>query len=189
MFASYKKKNYAWTGKTFPIGNDPEILNNGKLCGVYYEVNNAKEEVQLISKADAAADYRSNEDPESTAGTYVPSVSVKTVMKDGREEMIFPEKWKPFLLDAVIFDRKPKNGYWFALMKFYDDGEKKIPYDKEYSKDHYAVCAFPAKYKETGRKTYIINEDGVVYQRDLQSAEYLDTYPGPDPVSQGWKLH
>ena len=33
----------------------------------------------------------------------------------------------------------------------------------------FAVVAFPAEYRQSGVKTFIVNQDGTVYKRDLGS--------------------
>jgi hypothetical protein len=73
-------------------------------------------------------------------------------------------------------------------MKYYQDGDKLIPYDREFSKNHYAIVAFPSEYGITGESTLIISEEGTVYAMDFGKAEYLDTYPGPNPKDFGWEI-
>lgn len=174
MFGTYHKKGYADLGRIFPIGNDPTVPNNGKYCGLYYEVNNASERVTLIGVADANADCRAdgNTDASESGGSYIPSISVNG--------------YSP--LPEVKFKCSPKHGYWFALMEYDSDGQQKIPYDKEYSKTHYALVAIPADYGNTGKETLIINQEGKVYKLDRGVGGYIDTYPGPDPTTQGWTL-
>ena len=52
----------------------------------------------------------------------------------------------------------------------------------------FAVVAYPAKYGNSGVMTFIVNHDGVVYQKDLgkntaKTASAMNVYdPGP-----GWK--
>ncbi len=166
---AFKKREYANLGDCYLVGNDLTIKNNGKFCGLYYEVTNGGERVCFIGKNQAAADYRSSEDPDSLTGTYTPSI-----LKDGRVEYL-PE---------VIFKREHRN-WWYALMKYYDDGKKKIPYDKAYSRDHFAICVFPAV-KGEGLATFIMNENGIVYEKVFDDPKYIDTYPGPSPEDHGW---
>jgi hypothetical protein len=173
-FKTWRKSVYTDLGKSYPVGNDPSVKNNGKLCGLYYEVNNIGEQVTLIGIADAGADYRSSEYSLSDTGTYIPCKR----LPDGKIKY----------LSEVKFERKPKAGYWFALMKYYYNGKKKIPYDKEYSKNHYAIVIFPSEYGISGKGTYIFNEEGILYKRDLGDTTYVDTFPGPDPVQHGWEI-
>ena len=174
MLQTWKKSGYTDIGKSYPVGNDPSVINNGKLCGLHYEMNNRGEQVTLIGKADAGKDYRSSDDPLSEVGTYTPCKR----LADGKIEYL-PE---------VTFEREPKAGYWFALMKYYSDGKTKVSYDKEYSKERFALVIFPSEYGVTGNITYIFNEEGIPYQLDLGKSEYIDTYPGPDPTKYGWEI-
>ena len=73
-------------------------------------------------------------------------------------------------------------------MKYYNDGFTLHAYDLEYSKHHYGLVAIPAVYGRTARKTFITNEEGIVYWKDLKKSEYLETYPGPDPTIHGWNI-
>lgn len=166
------KKGYANIGNTFPVGNDPHIKNNGKFCGLYYEVDNAGERVTFIGVAEAAADFRAGSEMSSETGEYVPSIKKGDTVE---------------YLPAVTFEKAPRTGYWYALMKYYNDGENLIPYDKEFSKNHFALVAFPVKYGKAGTFTFIINEEGTLYRKDFGRTGYIDTYPGPDPVEHGWE--
>ena len=74
MVNTYKKKDFANLGGSYPVGNDPDVLNNGKFCGLYYEVNDSGERVHLIGVAQASRDYRSSDDLASETGTYTPSI-------------------------------------------------------------------------------------------------------------------
>jgi len=130
--------------------------------------------VTLIGTADAYADCRADGDTdavEGESGFYQPCVKTTD-----------PEAC------MAKFQMKPKAGYWFGLMMYYHNGKWRVPYDNTYSKDHYAMVAFPADYGSTGQTTFIINETGTVYSKDRGKSGYLDTYPGPDPVQHGWEV-
>ena len=128
-----------------PTAAGTGATNAGTFSGVYYEVNNAGERVTLIGRAEAEADCRAsgrvNHNYEDE-GSYIPSINI-----DGRR-----------YLEPSTFQMNNKQGYWFGLMKFYQDGDKKIPYDNEYSKNHYAIIAFPDDPPASGKWTFIINE-------------------------------
>jgi hypothetical protein len=174
MFSSYKKKGYAGLGRIYPVGNDPTVPNDGKFCGLYYEVNNALDRITLIGKGEAAADCRADGNIEAAEGegSYIPSIYIEAYTPQ-------PE---------LKFECKPKQGYWYALMKFYQDGEKKVPYDKGAARNHFAIVAFPAEYGKSGEEIFIINEEGTVYSIDFGQAKYIDTYPGPDPTKSNWEI-
>ena len=164
---------YQKTFGTHPIGNDSSDVNNGKFCGLYFQFD-SRGEIPLIGKDLAYADYRASNSPGSTIGIFLPYYK----NRDG-EYNYFP----PF-----TFNLAPIDGYWFALMKYYSNDKKIIPYDREFSKEHFAIVAFPAEYGIKCTETLIINEEGDVYWKDLGKGEYLDTYPGPDPEKYGWEI-
>jgi len=173
MMITFRNSGYTEAGNCFPVGNDPTVKNSGKFCALRYEKNDAGWNVQLIKKHYARADYRSSEDSSSEIGTYIPS--------------IIEESGEVGYLKATKFKRCNLCGYWHALMKYYFDGENKIPYDKDYSREHFALVSFPAKYGESGTMTFILNEEGKIYGKDLGESVCLDTYPGPNPPDNGWE--
>jgi len=171
MMKTFKESNYQARNKSYPQGYGPET-NSGKYCALYYEINSAGEFVALIDQAAAHADCRADGDTDAIEeeGCYMRYTS------------------DAHALVPVSFQMKPKAGYWYGLMMYCHDGEKSIPYDNTYSKDHYALVAFPSDYGSTGQTTFIINEEGTVYSKDRGKSGYLDTYPGPDPVKHGWEV-
>ena len=50
----------------------------------------------------------------------------------------------------------------------------------------FAFCAYPASYGNTGVRTFIVNEAGVVYQNDLGSSGAIAQWPSTDPTTVGW---
>lgn len=178
--ATFRKKGYSGQGIVYPVGNDPSIENNGKYAGLYYEGNSARAFVTLIGNADANADLRADDstDIDYGTGTYLScakfgGVSINDSYLEETEHR---------------FKLSPKDGYWFGLMMYYNDGKEKHAYDTNYSRNHFAFVAVPAEYGNTGKKTFIMNEDGNIYWKDLGKSEYIDTYPGPDPTKHGWVL-
>ena len=166
-------QTYQKTFGVHPIGNDPSDINNGKFCSLYFQVNSKGEKMTLIAKVLACADYRASNPPGSAVGVFVSYYK----NKDGEY----------YYLSPVTFNLAPIDGYWFALMKYYSNGKETLPYDKEFSKEHFAIVAFPAEYGVTGIYTLIVNEEWDVYMKDLGKGEYIDTYPGPDPTKYGWE--
>lgn len=73
--------------------------------------------------------------------------------------------------------RGPKNGYWFRAIRHADE--------KEPDPDRFAACAFPSKYPELGRWTFILGESNMVCKKDLGHGRGVETYP-VDPVKEGW---
>ncbi len=60
----------------------------------------------------------------------------------------------------------PKYGYLFVDLTPAADGPVK----------HYTYCAYPAEYGKTGRQTFVINQEGSVYGRDL-GGKRVDAFP------------
>lgn len=90
-------------------------------------------------------------------------------------------------------DPSPFHGYWTRSMKsdakgasycMDEDGDGK----RETSPVGFAFCAWPAEYGKSGRRTLIVNEEGVVYAKDLGSGatEGCDAWPAEDPTTAGW---
>ncbi len=50
----------------------------------------------------------------------------------------------------------------------------------------FAFTAYPFSYRETGQRQFIVNEQGVVYQRDLGTSTPIVTWPSADPSTLGW---
>ena len=62
----------------------------------------------------------------------------------------------------------------------------RLPDEKEPDPDRFAACCFPAAYGPGIRSHYVINQEGVVYKKDLGHAKGIDTYP-VDPPKEGWE--
>lgn len=88
---------------------------------------------------------------------------------------------------------EPKSGYWVRVMKVDEEGQ---PYAQDVDGDgksdtnpaKYGYCAYPAEYGKTGTLTFIVNEEGVVYQKDLgpDAKEGVEAWPAADPTTKGW---
>ncbi|MBI5365814.1 MAG: DUF2950 family protein [Planctomycetes bacterium] len=82
----------------------------------------------------------------------------------------------------------PYGGYLFYVLKTDDTGEA---YARDQDGDgksltntaKFGFCAVPAKYEETGRRSFIINERGTVWSKDLGrgGGGAAATGPGPGP--------
>lgn len=79
-------------------------------------------------------------------------------------------------------DAVPKSGYYFAVIQKDAAG---TPYS-ERKETGYAFCAWPAEYNKTGVRTYVVNEEGVVYQLDLGVGGAVEQWPADDPTTAGW---
>ncbi len=80
---------------------------------------------------------------------------------------------------AATSPARPKNGYYFTVMQTIGGQPIDLVSD-------FALCASPAVYGKTGRRTFIIGSDGVIYGKDLgKDASPPDDYP-ENPVQAGW---
>ena len=72
--------------------------------------------------------------------------------------------------------REPYHGYYYRILTRQGEGATGGAYDyvvRGHMIGGFALVAFPAKYGASGVMTFIVNQDGVVYQKDL----------GPDTAS------
>lgn len=158
-----KNCNYQARNYKYPQGYGPGT-NSGKLCALYFEVNNSGQRIMLIDKALAQADCRADGNTagnDEGIGSYIP-----VIVKDNNSKSY---------LSPVTFKMKPYHGYWFALC----EGREIHQYDNTFSKNFYAIIAFPADYGKTGKQTYLINEEGKIYHLDFGKGVFRN-YPGPD---------
>jgi hypothetical protein len=92
-----------------------------------------------------------------------------------------------------------KQGYFFKAIKTDPDGKPyvkpdSLPPKAENAPDgpstnssRFAFCAYPDKYGVDGKLTFIVCEDGVVWQKDLGAdAKGVDAWPNPDKEGSGW---
>ena len=85
--------------------------------------------------------------------------------------------------------RQPYHGYYFRMLKSQGPNAKGGARDYVVGKEMlggFATVAYPADYGSSGIMTFIINQDGVLYQRDLgddteKLAESMSAFdPGPE---------
>ncbi|MFC1581961.1 DUF2950 family protein [Planctomycetota bacterium] len=192
MFATFKKKKYCGSF-LYPIGVGGEgtreaavTLNAGKYAGVYYDVNNAGDRIGLIGAAEAAADIR---------GRSVDLVALGTTGQYGTQvdtlasyvPVIFATTWLP-QLPGVTFRIQDKQGYWFAMMRQLATTGGNFSYNLAMARNRYGLCAFPSDYGASGESTFLMNEEGTVYQMDTGEGDYVDIYPGTDPTKDNWSI-
>ena len=79
----------------------------------------------------------------------------------------------PAIEDWVQITLIPKNGYYFQAMELDENDE---PYNQEKvgetgikatNRTKFGFVAYPAEYGKTGRRTFIVNEQGTVYSVDV----------------------
>jgi hypothetical protein len=85
-----------------------------------------------------------------------------------------------------VAEPQPHTGYFYAALSSYEADGKSVPYHEGEGRnsDRFGYVAYPAEYGVTGRRTFIVNEDNTVWQKDLRGDE-IDTFP-QDPAKEGW---
>jgi hypothetical protein len=73
----------------------------------------------------------------------------------------------------------PFKGFFATAMQL---GEPGAPEDRS----HYAICVYPASYRSLGRYTWIFNDSGETYYRELEGKPVLH-WPRTDELSREWK--
>jgi hypothetical protein len=90
-----------------------------------------------------------------------------------------------------IGEKSPKAGYYFRAIEKDSEGkaynENEVAKVKAANSFKWAFCAYPAQYGKTGRRTFIINEEGVVYSKDV-NGEPVTQWPCADPTEEDWQL-
>lgn len=87
----------------------------------------------------------------------------------------------------------PKAGYYYKAIALDESGRAYCQDPdgdgrKTTNVSKYAFCAYPAQYGKGGVRTFIINEEGVVYTKDT-GGRPVETWPGPDPTAgKGWAV-
>jgi hypothetical protein len=86
----------------------------------------------------------------------------------------------------------PKAGYLYKVMALDENGK---PYRQDPDGDgkkttnlsQWAYCAYPAQHNKDGVRTFIVNEEGVVYAKDT-GGKPVEKWPGADPTTAGWTV-
>jgi hypothetical protein len=75
--------------------------------------------------------------------------------------------------------RKPVQGrFWVRTLR--------LPDEHHPDRNRFAACCFPAAYAPGIRSHYVINQEGVVYRKDLGHGKGIEIFP-TDPVKEGWE--
>jgi uncharacterized protein YukE len=134
---------------------------------------------------DIAAFYTAHD----AAGNAVKLIDKRFAQADAAPARAYPE------LDK---EPAPKQGYLFRALKADQEGKcladpastpptagNLAPGPSTHA-SRFAFCAYPVRHGEDGVLTFIVSEDGVVWQKDLgPDAKGVDTWPG-DPQDSGW---
>jgi Protein of unknown function (DUF2950) len=153
----------------------------------------------LNAMADAQADYQAA----LRDGSKIKQYAQRFVSTEGKRDGLF---WKPVEgeeesplgplaaeASAEGYQAKaPFHGYYYRILK------KQGPHAEGGAKDYvvngkmtrgYAIVAYPADYRKSGVMTFLMNQDRVVYQKDLgpdtvATAKAMDSY---DP-DESWTI-
>jgi Protein of unknown function (DUF2950) len=89
------------------------------------------------------------------------------------------------LIPPIASDR-PKPGLLGVPSPGYDYVDMSELHGKsiDYNRD-FGLCGTPADYGKTGRRTFIVKTDGVVWGKDLGKSEFVRNFPA-DPKAEGW---
>ncbi|MBI2898871.1 MAG: DUF2950 family protein [Planctomycetes bacterium] len=91
--------------------------------------------------------------------------------------------------------RAPKTGYWFQMMKQYTTWDnKREDYrthtggakEAAYHTSRFGVCAFPADYPKSGRKTFIVSEGNTMFWKDTDGKP-VEVWPSDEELRREWK--
>lgn len=91
-------------------------------------------------------------------------------------EGLLKADWGRLGADAVPF-----HGYYFAAMSRNGDN---VPYVNG-QRFEFGFEAWPAVYRDSGLRTFIVNQEGHVYAKDHAGGMQI-TWPEPDPWKRGW---
>ncbi len=130
---------------------------------LYRMMADNQQPLALIDQDSAQADLQ----PAAT-DTFGPNRLEKLVTSTGKEKF-------GYFLKAITYDENN--------MAYNQNEVNGIKATNNYK---YAFCACPADYPYSGRKTYIINEEGMIYSQDLSHGNGIDTWPA-DLGPEGWK--
>jgi len=92
---------------------------------------------------------------------------------EGNSESLVPKGFADAALDTgreSTATRKPYHGYYFRVLKGQGPNAEAGSHNyivKDAMIGGFALVAFPAHYGESGIHTFIVNQDGVIYEKDL----------------------
>jgi hypothetical protein len=144
-----------------------------------------KDELTAIAACGAIADAERQYTGQTHDGDKTKQYTQKFVSDSGKQNGLYwtvPEGQAPSPLGLVgdfaksmgytTSGEKPQpfNGYYFRILT--KQGEKAKGGAKDYLVDGrltggFAILAYPAEYRNSGIMTFIVGQDGIVYQKDL----------------------
>ena len=158
--------------------------------------NGRNASTSLKTLTSAEADFRSNDRDRNQINDYwVADVSRLYYLEADGVPLQLIERSVAQADDAPLkplSDGEPKAGYLYRAIPFDETG---APYDSGQGRNpsKFAFCAHPSDYHDTAwyrRKTdvsiftFIVNEENVIWRKDLQGAPVLK-WP-KDPLAEGW---
>jgi hypothetical protein len=129
---------------------------------------------------DAQREYAAESRDGDPAGIYAFKLISDEGLRNGlywpTEEGELPSPAGPFVAAAAAEgyhrseQRQPYHGYYYRML--YQQGESAAGGARDYFKDGaltegFALLAWPAEYGVSGVMSFMVNQDGIVYQRDL----------------------
>lgn len=76
-------------------------------------------------------------------------------------------------------ERAPQQGYWYRAIRHSD--EKAID-----AVSQFAAVAYPADYPQSGKDTFIVDENNTIFRADLGHGHGLEAYPTEDELRTKW---
>jgi hypothetical protein len=150
----------------------------------------------LLAIVDAEADYAALDPMNSGAPSYARRLLSAPGKKDGLYWDTKPgEKQSPLgpaVAKAQADGKSPDGHYGYYFRLLYSQGAAAPGGARDYVANGrmiggFAVIAWPVRYGDTGVMTFIVNQDGVVYQQDLgpETAKRAGTIVAFNP-DKGW---
>ncbi|MHC4607170.1 MAG: DUF2950 family protein [Planctomycetota bacterium] len=144
----------------------------------------------------AQVDFRANErDGNGVYDFWVGDISglYRCLGKDGKpikliSEIVAQADARPLkekgLAKHLVEEPVPCSGYFFVALKNDQEGN---PYDDGSRRNggKFGIAIYPAKYGETGKRTFILNEENIIWSKDT-GGKVPEAFPA-DPLKEGWK--
>ena len=162
-------------------------LNVIHVCRIYVEAQREFAERNTLSGGKFEYARRLNSTPDKRDGLYWPA-------KPGAEESPLGPLIAAAEVDGSenVRTREPYYGYFYKVLTgqgaHASGGPLRYIMDNRMVKG-FALIAFPAQYGDSGVKTFIVNQDGIVFEKDIgpETAEIAGQIRQYDPDST-WKM-
>jgi hypothetical protein len=142
-------------------------LNVLEVCRVYVEAQQAFSALHTHGKHQHEYAQHFESSPGQHNGLYWPAADNQP-----------PSPLGPFLASAaeegysgkVLSKRTPYHGYYYRILKSqssHASGGAKDYIVHGHMRNGFALIAFPARYGDSGVMTFIVNQDGIIYEKNL----------------------